>query len=98
MQSNLKTFETYTKLMSDDIDDPEVRKSLALVYSRLLYKIPPSYKDLILETKNRIHSLGFDKPLDTMKWHERFLSYFFGTYGMFQLKEKVKSMLKTKDR
>ncbi len=93
LQSNLKTFETYMELMKDDIDKSEVRRSLALVYSRFLYKIPPSHKDLILETKNKINSLGFEKPLNTMKIHDRFLSYFLGTYNLFQLKKFIKTVI-----
>ena len=92
--SNLKSFETYVKLMKDDMDKLEVRSSLALVYSRFLYKVPPSHKDLISETKNKINSLGFKKPLNTMKTHEYFLSYFLGTYNMFQLKKFIKTVIK----
>ncbi len=96
LQSSLKSFESYMKLMQNDMDKFEVRRSLALVYSRFLYKIPPSYKDLILETRNKINSLGFKKPINTMKMHDRFLSYFLGTYGMLQLKKAIKTKIKYK--
>ncbi len=96
LQSSLKSFETYIKLMKDDIDKSEVRRSLALMHSRFLYHIPPSEKDLIFETKNKINSLGFNKPLNTMKRHEIFVSYFIGTYSMFQLKKFIKSIIKRK--
>ncbi len=94
LQSNLKTFETYIELMKDDMEKTEVRRSLALIYSRFLYRIPPLHKDLILECKKKINSLGFKKPLNTMKTHEFFLSYIFGTYNIFQLKKFIKNTIK----
>lgn len=94
LQSNLKTFETYIELMKDDMEKTEVRRSLALIYSRFLYRIPPLHKDLILECKKKINSLGFKKPLNTLKTDERLLAYFLGTYRMFQLKKSIKSILK----
>lgn len=96
LRSNLKTFETYIELMKDDMDKTEVRRSLALVYSRFLYKIPPSYKDLILETNDKIHSMGFGKPLNTMKKYDCFLSYFLGAYRVLQLKKLLKKRLNIK--
>jgi len=93
LQANLKTFETYMELMKDEMDKSEVRRSLALVYSRFFYKIPPSYKDLALETKNRIKNLGFKKPLHTMKMHELFLSCFIAPYHLFRLKQFIKSIM-----
>ena len=97
LQSNLKSFETYIELMKDDIDKPEVRRSLALAHSRFLYKIPPSHKDLILETKKKINNLGFQKPLSTMKKHEHFISYFLGSYKMSELKKYIKTKIKYKN-
>lgn len=94
LEANLKTFETYMELMKDNMDKSEVRRSLALLYSKLLYIIPPLHKDLILECKMKINSLGFKKPLNTMKTHERFLSCFLGTYNMFQLKKFIKTVIK----
>ncbi|GIU00472.1 hypothetical protein TSL6_09780 [Sulfurovum sp. TSL6] len=94
LQSNLKTFETYIELMKDDMEKTEVRRSLALIYSRFLYRIPPLHKDLTLECKRKMNSLGFKKPLNTLKTDERLLSYFLGTYRMFQLKKSIKSILK----
>ncbi len=96
LESNLKTFETYMELMKDDMDKFEVRRSLALVHSRFLYKIHPSHKDLILETKNKINSLGFKKPLNTIKMSDRFLSYFLGTYRVLQWKKSLKQKLNIK--
>lgn len=96
LQSYLKSLETYVNLMKNFIDQPKVRRSLALVYSRFLCRIPSSYKEIILETKNKINSLGFEKPLNIMKQHERFLSYFLGTYRMFQIKKKIKTIIKYK--
>ena len=96
LQANLKSYETYNELMKDDIDKSEVRRSLSLVYSRFLYKIPPLHKDLILETKNKINSLGFKKSLSTMKKYERFLSYFLGSYKVFELKKYIKTKIKYK--
>ena len=93
LQSNLKTFETYMELMKDDIHKSEVRRSLALVHSRFLYKIPSSHKDLILETNNKINNLGFRKPLNTMKIHDRFLSFFLGKDRAFQIKKNIKKMI-----
>ena len=94
LESMLKTFEHYMELMKDDLDNSEVRKSLALVYSRFLYRIPPIYKDIILETKSKIYDLGFEKPLNTMKKYERFLSYFLSIYKIFQLKKVMRKLIK----
>lgn len=97
LKANLKTFESYMELMKDDMDKPEVRKILALVYSRfLLYYTDPSHKDIILETKNKINSLGFKKPINTMRMYDRFLSYFFGAYRVMQLKKSIKTKIKYK--
>ena len=93
LKSNLKSFETYIQLMKDDIANPDIRRSLALVYSRFLYKIPPVHKDLISETRHKINSLGFIKPLNTMKVLDRLLSYFIGTYRVLQLKKSIKSII-----
>lgn len=94
--SNLKSFEKYTELMKDVIDKPEVRRTLALVYSRFLYTIHPFHKDMILETKNKINSLGFRKPLNTMKIYDRCLSYLLGTYRVLQLKKIIKRKIRYK--
>ncbi|PHS31232.1 MAG: glycosyl transferase [Sulfurovum sp.] len=94
LRSNLNSFETYYKLMENDLDNTDVKKSLALVYSRFLYTIPPSNKDLISESKNKINALGYTKPLNTFKVYERVLSSCLGTYRMFQLKKMVKKMMR----
>ena len=79
--------------MENDLDNTDVKKSLALVYSRFLYTIPPSNKDLISESKNKINALGYTKPLNTFKVYERVLSSCLGTYRMFQLKKMIKKMI-----
>lgn len=94
LRSNLQSFETYMELMKDVLDKPEVRRNLALVYSRFFYKLPSSHEDLILETKNKINSLGFKKPINTLKTDERLLSYILGTNRMFQMKKFIKSIIK----
>jgi len=97
LKANLKTFESYMELMKDDMDKTKVRKSLAIVYSKfLLYYIDPSHKDIILETKNKINSLGFKNPINTMKMHDRFLSYFLGRDRVLQLKKAIKTKIKYK--
>ena len=96
LQSNLQSFETYIELMKDDMDKSEVRRSLALVYSRFLYKLLPLHKDLIQKTKNKINSLGFKKPINTMKKHERFLSYFLRRDRVLQLKKSIKRKINYK--
>jgi len=96
LQANFQAFETYVELMQDDMDKFEVRRTLALVYSRFLCFIPPSNKDLLVETKKKINSLGFKKPLNTLKKHEHFLSYFMGSYRVFQIKKKIKNMIRYK--
>ncbi len=49
-ESKSKSFETYVDLMKEDLDKPEVRRSLALLYSRNVYYMRynyPEYEDLI---------------------------------------------------
>ncbi|HIQ28574.1 MAG TPA: glycosyltransferase family 2 protein [Sulfurovum sp.] len=93
LESNLNSFETYYKLMEDNLDNTDVKRSLALVYSRFLYTIPPCYKDLILKSKGKINNLGYAKPLNTFMLYERVLASCLGTYRMFQLKKMIKKMI-----
>jgi glycosyltransferase involved in cell wall biosynthesis len=95
LESTLKSFETYMELMKNGLNDRSVCKSLALLYSRFLYKIPPHYKDMILETKSRLKSLGYNKPINTMKISDRILSYFLGTHNVLQFKKRIQKMLTT---
>lgn len=98
LESNLQTFETYMELMKDDLDKPEVKRSLALVYSRFLNKVPPLYKDLILESKNKINNLGYKKPINTFKLHERILAVLIGEFNVLRLKKFIKSVIKHQEK
>jgi len=93
LESTLKSFETYMELMKNDLNDRSVCNSLALVYSRFLYKIPPHYNGMILETKSILKSLGYNKPINTMKTSDRILSYFIGTHNVLQFKKIIQKIL-----
>jgi len=93
LESKLNSLGLYVELMKNDIKNPEVQRSLALLHSRFLNKIPPLYKDISSEVKYRINSFGYEKPLNTMKAVDKILSYFIGSYRVVSLKKYLKYLL-----
>lgn len=94
LKSQLKSFETYIKLMSSNLEDIEVRRSLALVYSRFIYITNLSHKELIKEAQQKLDSLGFKEPIIPFSKHEKYISYVFGIYGTIQIRQIAKKILK----
>ena len=97
LEANLKTFETYMKLMKDDMDKSEVRKNLALLYSKYIdyvRYIHPEYTDLIEKAEGKIKLLGFKKPLITRGTIEYRLADMIGMDSVIRLKKIIKRMIK----
>ncbi|HFS66600.1 MAG TPA: glycosyltransferase family 2 protein [Flavobacteriia bacterium] len=94
LQSTLKSFDTYEKLMKDNLANPEVRNALVSIYSQFIYRIYPLHLDLINELKLKIRSLGFKEPLMDMKYYEYFLSKLIGIYNVLKLKKFVQKLIK----
>jgi len=93
-QAALKSYGTYVTLMQDDLENLKVRRSLASVYSRFLYKLPPIYNDLKVETRKKIQGLGFTKPLPVMKKHKELLLKVIREDRMDKIKNTIKAIIK----
>ncbi len=96
-ESKSKSFETYVNLMKDYLDEPEVRKSLALLYSRNIYYMRynyPEYEDLIQKAEEKIIFLGFKRPLVTRNKIEYLLMDLIGEDGLTYLKKIMKKIIK----
>ncbi len=96
-ESKSKSFEMYVDLMEDYLDNPEVRKSLALLYSRNIYYMRynyPEYEDLIQKAEEKIKFLGFKKPLITRNKIEYILMNLMGADGLHRLKKTIKTIIK----
>ena len=93
LQARLGSFETYIKLMQDDLDNQKVRRSLALVYSRYIYNISLSNKKLIKEAQQKIEFLGFKEPIMPFSKYEQLLSYIFGIYGTIRIRQIAKKVI-----
>ena len=88
LSSTLKSFETYVNIVKEDIDKPDVRRSLALVYSRYLYFVYPVHQDLIEEVENILNDLGYKNPImDKNKYY--YLSKIIGVYGVIKFRKKI---------
>jgi len=89
LESNLKTFDTYMELMKNSMDNTEVRKTLAYVYSKILYKLYPQHKDLVLKVENKLKYLGFNKPIIKKGERYYYLSKMISLYGVIWLKKFI---------
>ncbi|WP_415407806.1 glycosyltransferase family 2 protein [Sulfurovum sp. CS9] len=96
-EAKLQSFETYVNLMKEDLDKLEVRRSLALVYSRNIYYMRynyPEYEDLIQKAEEKIKFLGFKRPLITRNKIEYLLMDSIGLDGLSYLKKIIKTIIK----
>jgi glycosyltransferase involved in cell wall biosynthesis len=94
LKSRLLSFETYLKLMQDDLEDSKVRRSLALVYSRYIYNTDLSNLELINEAQKKIESLGFKEPIIPFPIYEEWLCYLFGVYRTIKIKQVAKRFIR----
>jgi glycosyltransferase involved in cell wall biosynthesis len=94
LESQLNSFETYIKLMNNNLDNIEVRTALALVYSRFIYITNFSNREIINRAKRKIEFLGFKKPIMPLSTYEQLLCYIFGIYGTIQIRQIAKKVLK----
>lgn len=95
LEANLKTFETYMHLMKNDMDKSEVRKGLALMYSRYIDYVRHNYPenlDIIEQAKIKIKYLGFNKPLITKVTIIYYLLDLIGEKNIIRLKTLLRSM------
>ncbi len=96
LQASLRSFDTYVLLMKDDMDKPEVRRSLALVYSRFISFIRykhPAYRDLMEEAEKKIHTFGYNRPIMTKSTINHFFTDLVGIKTMSYLKQIVKKII-----
>lgn len=96
LSSALKSYNSYELLMKDQLEDPEVRRALASLYSQFIYRTYPAYQDLIEEANKKVRSFGFEKPIMKIKKYEYFLSRFIGIYNVLRLKRFSQEILKYK--
>jgi hypothetical protein len=61
--SMFMSYETYLQLMKNDLHNKNVRKSIATVYSLLLYNTYPEYKNLSSKIQDKLDLLGYHKPI-----------------------------------
>ena len=94
LQARLYSYETYIKLMEDNLDEIEVCRSLALVYSRYIYNTDLSNLKLIKEAQEKIEFLGFKDPIVPFPIYEQWLSYLFGVYRTIQIRQVAKKLMR----
>ncbi len=87
LQANFDSFETYIKLFENNMDRPDVRKSLALVYSRYLFRVYPEDKELVQKTEDKLRYLGFQKPIIKQGDKYYYLSKLIGVYGVMRIRK-----------
>lgn len=87
LQATFDSFETYVRLFKDNIDNPNVRRSLALVYSRYLFTVYPEHKDLVEKTEEKLNYLGFKKPIIKKGDKYYYLSKIIGVYSVMKIRK-----------
>jgi glycosyltransferase involved in cell wall biosynthesis len=79
--SRLNSFDVYENLFKDRLDDPEVRKALAVVYSYFIFDNYPLYHDLIEKAREKIGTFGYREPINVNIGLYRKLAPVLGIYG-----------------
>ena len=87
LRANFDSFETYVKLFKNDVNRPEVRKSLALVYSKYLFLVYPEHKDLVQKTEEKLRYFGFQKPIIKQGDKYYYLSKLIGVYSVMRIRK-----------
>jgi len=95
LEATLHSFDTYMDLMKDELDEPNVRKSLALVYSKHLFYLYPEHKDLVQNTEEKLKYLGFKKPIIQKGKKHYCLSKVIGVYGVIWYRRLISKLHNT---
>jgi len=87
LRATFDSFETYVELFKNDISRSDVRKSLALVYSKYLFVLYPEHKELVRKTEEKLKYLGFQKPIIKKGHRYYYLSKFIGVYNVIRIRK-----------
>lgn len=87
LRATFDSFETYVELFKNDISRSDVRKSLALVYSKYLFVLYPEHNDLVQKTEEKLKYLGFQKPIIKKGHRYYYLSKFIGVYNVIRIRK-----------
>lgn len=95
--SRLKSYDTYRNLFADRLEESEVRRALAIVYSYFIFDNYPLNRDLVAKAQQQIEEFGYKKPINVNIRLYKLLSPILGIYGAIKLHKRLsafKSRLK----
>lgn len=92
--SRLNSYNVYMELVEDHLDNPKVRKALAILYSAYIYSIYPLFPDLIAEAQEKLKQLGFKNPVKNSKNICRPLYSIIGFYNAVRVCKFLKSLFR----
>lgn len=87
LQANFDSFETYMNLFKDEINNSNVRESLALVYSKYMFRVYPEHNNLVIKTEDKLRYLGFKKPIIKQGQKYYYLSKIIGIYNVIRIRK-----------
>ncbi len=92
--SRLHSYGKYIDLVEDHLKDPNVRKSLAILYSSYIYSVYPLFPDLIRKAQEKLNQLGYKRPIKNSKNICRPLYSLIGFYGAVKVCKFLKSFFR----
>jgi len=92
-KSRLESYKHYENIFADDLENPAVKRALAIFYSDFIFYNYPENKDLVKIADEKIKSFGFDQPINVKIDLYRKLSPIFGIYGSIYI-HKLLSRIK----
>ncbi len=95
IKSHLSVCNKLTKLIESDTNFDSMKYSLAMEYSKCLFKAYPKYMSVVKEAEHAIKKLGFDRPLPLATKKFRFFSKLIGFYPTVRL-FNIKNYLTTR--
>jgi hypothetical protein len=93
-RSRLRSYDSYFEIMKPYLDEPDVRRALALRFSSFIYAVYPEYKDLAETAERRIRELGFRRPIKRVRNLRDRLSALIGVYAAIRLRRFLRSVQK----
>ena len=93
-ESLLASFNLYTHLVSNNLNNDKLVLALAKLYTRQIYNMYPKYEDLRSNAQKKLFKLGFKGPLP--QGHKCFALavYIMGAEKALKLREFIKSIKK----
>ena len=92
LRSHLLVCDMLVELVKNDMTKYDVKESLAMEYSKFIYRAYPYYMDLVEKAQKSLEAIGYQEPLPMPTKKFKFVTKLFGFYPtarLFGLKDKM---------